>query len=351
MVTIEGKKKSLITYFVFLYLPAIALFYLSGSSNLSQFISVSFFVVLTAVSLSVLGLMPNDEKFYENLNLKNFLFSIGLGFGMIMLSIGISLQLKNGAMLNSLNNSLWFFDAPLGLETSTLSLTSSTSSVGFAFLGVAMSGLVMAATAEELFRLPAFAYGKDEWGKGYKVANLTIPGVLIYVGYPVAFWAILHGVQAYQNPVLIIPAAVNGIALTIYLWKTRCILGCIFSHFLYNIGITAFAWARGGSGLAAGTPLFPIYITNLPFLIAGLAVMFAGLALLLALKKKGVLTIVGSIALMVVGGVVAFRFGLAFIDNYLGTPTFFYDALLLILFSGSLLYFLFPSLTSKGGKK
>jgi hypothetical protein len=311
LVSLAGKKKSLITYFVFLYLPAIALFYLSGSSNLSQFISVSFFVVLTAVSLGVLAIMPNDEKYYENLNFQNFLYSLGLGVGMIALSVGLSLQLKNEAMLNTVNNTFWMFDAPLGLETSTLSLTSSSSSVFFGFLGVAMSGLVMAATAEELFRLPAYAYGKDEYGKGYKIKNLVIPGVIIFVGYPVAFWAALHGIQAYSNLVMIIPAAVNGVALTIYLWKTRCILGCIFSHFLYNLGVTAFAWMRGASGLPVGTPFLPIYIANLPLFIASLALIFSGLGILLAVKNKGIWVKVGSVLMMLAGGFICFRYGTA----------------------------------------
>lgn len=346
MVNIEGKKKSLITFFVFLYLPSIAVFSLTGSSNLSQFISVVFYVCLTVASLAVLALMPNDEKYYRNMNLWYFLGAVGMGIGMIFLSWGLSLELRNASILSSVYQTFWF-PIPGLMATSTLTLTPVASSVGVAFLGVALSGLVMAATAEELFRLPAFAYGSDEWKKGYKIRNLTVPGVLIYVGFPVLVWSALHGLQAYSNPVMIIPAAVNGVVLTIYLWRTHCILGAIFGHYVYNLGVTTISWLNGNSNVAAGTPFLPISIANLPIFIVSLVIMLVGLAVLLAVKNKRLVTIIGAVAMMIAGGFVAFRYGLVFIDNYFSNAGFIYDFLLVILFVGSFLFFLLPSITSK----
>jgi hypothetical protein len=54
--------------------------------------------------------------------------------------------------------------------------------------------------------------------------------------------------------------------------------------------------------------------------------------------------------MMLAGGFICFRYGTAFIEGYFATPTAIYDGLLLFLFIGSILYFLIPSLTSKGNK-
>jgi hypothetical protein len=118
-------------------------------------------------------------------------------------------------------------------------------------------GLVMAATSEELFKLSFFAAGKKRWAKGFNIGKVTLPGVLVYVAFPVGFWAALHAVQAYSNPVMIIPAAMNGVILIVYLWKTRCILGTIFAHWLYNCGITVISYINGTVNIPYGTPLFP----------------------------------------------------------------------------------------------
>jgi hypothetical protein len=115
----------------------------------------------------------------------------------------------------------------------------------------------MAATSEELFKLPFFAAGKNRWQKGFKIGNTTLPGALIYVAFPVGFWAALHAIQAYSNPVMVIPAAMNGVILIVYLWRTKCLLGTIFAHFLYNFGITIISYVNGTVNIPYGTPLFP----------------------------------------------------------------------------------------------
>jgi hypothetical protein len=253
LVKIAGKRDSLLLFFIFFYLPSIALFLLSGSKNLSEWISTSFFIILTVASLVVLGLSKSDEKYYENLNLWYFITAIGVGIGMIALSWGLSIQLKNPNMLLSVSAA---FPIP-GLEASSLSLTPIATSVGTLFLSTILYGLVMAATSEELFKLAMFSEGQSRWGKGYKLGRFTIPGVFIFVAFPVGIWALLHGIQSYANPVMIFPAAVNGIVLIIYLWKTRCILGCIFAHWIYNSGIVFLTYINGSASIASGTPFLP----------------------------------------------------------------------------------------------
>lgn len=345
MVKFEGKKDSLIAYFIF-WGFAIALLLISGAANLGQWITVVFYMGLTVTALVILGLMPNDEKYYRNLNLGYFLAAIIVGLGMIGLSWGLSLQLRNTDMLMSINKSP--ITPLLGLQSTTLALTPVATSVATSYLSLLISGLVFAATAEEFLRLPAFAYGKDKWGKnGYKIGNLTIPAVFIYVGAPVGFWAGLHAIQAYQNPIMVLPAFVNGIVLTIYLWKTQCILGAVFCHYVYNLGITTIAYINGSSGLNPSLPLLPLSISNLPLFVICALLILIGVVFLIGKKDKGKLGYLGAITAIVLGTVVLFKWAITFINGYFSNSGFIVDLLYIALAFMSIFMFLFPSLTGK----
>jgi hypothetical protein len=221
-------------------------------------------VLLTVVSLIVLLITKHDDEYYQNLGPTNLLGAVIAGLIMTALSWGLSVEVfKKPDML--LQMSLPFNSGPPvispALEAFGLNIASMPSSVSSLFLSTMIFGLVMAATSEELFKLPFFAAGKKRWQKGYTLRfrkkSLTIPGVLAYVGFPVGFWAALHGLQAYNNPVMIIPAAMNGVILIVYLWRTKCLLGTIFAHFLYNFGITIISYVNGTANIPYGTPLFP----------------------------------------------------------------------------------------------
>lgn len=61
--------------------------------------------------------------------------------------------------------------------------------------------------------------------------------MLISVGVPVSFWAILHvySNQAYiNNSWFVVSAFCSGIMLVVVLWKTQSILAAILSHGFYN---------------------------------------------------------------------------------------------------------------------
>lgn len=251
---IEGKLKSLEWFIIGVYLPAIAVYLLRGASSLGDFISIGFYVLLTLASLIALIITKHDDEYYQNLGPTNLLGAIIASLLMTAMSWGLSTEVfKRPDMLLDLNKPII---APL-LEPLGLSLSATPSSVSSLFLSTMIFGLVMAATSEELFKLPFFAAGKHRWQKGFKIGKITLPGALIFVGFPVIFWSALHGLQAYSNPVMVIPAAMNGVILIIYLWKTRCILGAVFSHWLYNCGITVISYINGTANIPYGTPLFP----------------------------------------------------------------------------------------------
>jgi membrane protease YdiL (CAAX protease family) len=273
MVRVEGKK-SILLFCIFIFLPSVLLFLLSGSRNLSEYITTSFYVIVSIACFVILGAwVKSDDKYYRNLSAPYLLAAIVIGLGMVGLSWGLSLSLKNPNMLLSVNQPI----IP-GLSTSAMSITSMPTSITTQFLSALLYGLVMAATAEELFKLTLFAEGKERWGKGYKLGKITIPGLLVYVGFPVGFWAALHSVQSYSDPVQILPAFVNGVVLIIYLYKTQCFLGCVFAHAIYNGSILTLTYLNGSASIAAGTPLFPnpfdrAYYNSSGFIFDGLVVI------------------------------------------------------------------------------
>ena len=232
-------------FFVFFYVPTIALILLVRTTNLVDYITASFYIILALVSLVVLGtLMKSDNQYYQRFNFKNLIIAVLTSLIMFLFSWGLSFKiLANPESLNSVN--------PVNLLPQTSSIVTS-------FAVVLITGLVFAATSEELFKLAIFAEAKERWGKtGYKIGRITIPGIWIFVGFPVTFWTMLHGIQAYQFPIMLLPAFVNGIVLIIVLWQTKSILTVIAAHWFYNSMVSLILWVNGNTGLASGTPLFP----------------------------------------------------------------------------------------------
>jgi hypothetical protein len=298
----EGKQNHLAWFFIGLYLPLLAIFLLEASGSLSEYIGAVFDIILTVVSLIILlGLIKSDDKYYSNFGVKNLVGAVGLAVAMTLLSWGLS--------------DSWLSNSPNTLAASAfVFVPPHISSVASLFLYSALAGLVLTATAEELFRLPFFSEGQIRWKKGLRLGqvgffvfstaialfvilvvlnvtnsfdlltmiifgataigalalisfkglpkNFAVPGVIGYVGFPVFFWAVLHAIgnSSYiADPALIIPAFVNGILLTIYLWKTKCIFGAIASHWLFNTFILAITFFNGSLAylIPQGTPTFP----------------------------------------------------------------------------------------------
>jgi hypothetical protein len=226
MVRIEGKRNTLILFLIFVWLPAIVLFSLRGTGNFGDYIQAGFYITVTFIK--------SDDGYYQNLNLFYLILSVVVGLIMTALSWGLSLNLIPEALT-------------LGY---TLSFIATPSSVSTIFLSLLLFGLVMAATSEELLKLTMFAELKERYGSRWY-------GVFLYVGFPVGFWALLHGIQAYSNPLLIVPAFINGVVLLVLLWRTKCILSCVLSHWLYNAGITLLSFMNGSADVPLGTPLLP----------------------------------------------------------------------------------------------
>jgi hypothetical protein len=290
---IEGKNKSLILFFTFLWLPSILLFMLVDSSSLQSYIVTSFYVIVTLADITVLGvLLKSDDQYYRNFSFNYLIYAILAAVGMTVLSWGLSLNLNDHNMLLYLT----FAKIELPFYSVTTTLLPMPNSVLMIVFALLASGLVLVAAGEELFKLTIFAEAKERWGKGYKIGAVTIPGVIIYVGFPIGFWSALHGILAYSDPLMIVPAFINGVVLIIYLWKTKCVLGCIFAHFLYNGALTILTVINGTAGIPLGTPLFPqfwtaAYWSNSGYIYDGLltAIIIAALLLFLlpSLTKSG----------------------------------------------------------------
>lgn len=252
---LEGKRNSLILFLIGVYLPSMLVIYLQATSLFSEFISATFFIVSTAIVLGVLLLINSDDGIaYENFGPQVLIYSVITGLGMTVLSWGISSEVLHSpedlmALVNPVTS---IFMNDMGSSMSLVVATSVVTSLLFLFI----KGLIEAATFEELWRLPIYAEGKKRWGNGLRLGRVVLPGVLVYAGFPIVFWGICHGIQAYDNLVMIIPAIVNGVLLTILLWRTRCIVACIFAHWIYNGVITLICFLNGSLSFGSA-PLVP----------------------------------------------------------------------------------------------
>lgn len=255
---LEGKRDSLILFFIVVWLPSVLLFSLKSVGLVSDYIQATFYIIGTVACLSLLGtLIKSDDQYYSNLGLQNFFYAIMVALLMISLSWGLSITLNNASLL-SVSYSLNLVVAPSSLLTILISLL--------------LFGLVMAATTEELIRLTLFAELKERVGHKWY-------GIFLYAGFPTLFWAILHGIQAYTNLFLIFPALVNGVILLVFLWWRKCILACILSHWMYNGTITLLTFVNGKANINPDTPLLPDLLTPNPtdyalILIMAVAVAF-----------------------------------------------------------------------------
>lgn len=312
----EGKQSNLGWYLGALYLPAMIVYLLIASRSLSNFVEVAFFGIIMGITLPVLGFLKSDDEFYRNLDLDNLVWAIVAGAAMTGLSWGLSDQiLHRPESLLSINSIGYpFTDSTTALATNSFGLVPTTSSIFTTFIWLALGGLVMAATVEELFKLVFIAEGQKRWKNGLTLSrgvffvfstllslfiiwfvllaaksfnlytygiiaivavtvlglisfkalsqSIKVPGAVGYVAVPVGFWACLHALGAYLDPIMVIPAFVNGIILAIYLLKRKCILGCIVSHWIYNSGILLLVFITGRAGIPAGTPLVPTILST-----------------------------------------------------------------------------------------
>lgn len=266
-----NQKHSTLAIFVVLWAFTVVLYLLQATGSVTDWIQTCFYVITSCVCFVALLFIKSDESLWQNLNPLYLILSVIIGLVMTTISWGLSLKL--GESLLSVGYTMTFIASP--------------SSVSTIFLSIALYGLVMAATAEELMKLAGFAELKERFSK-YPNGRTRWYGVFIYVGVPVGFWAILHGISAYDNLWAIVPAFINGIVLIVFLWKTKCIFACILSHFFYNFGITAISFANGTAPVAYGTPLFPdiFKLTIADISVLFIAIMWIGLFVGMSLRNK-----------------------------------------------------------------
>jgi len=324
----EGKQSNLGWYLGGLFIPAIIVYMLVATKNYSNFTEVAFFGIIMGILLGALAYLKSDDGFYRNLNANYLVLAILTGAVMTFISWGLSIQVfGNTDALLSINSIGYPFtqlsEVPV-ITTNSFGIVPTTSSVTTTFIWLAIGGLIMAATVEELFKLVFIAEGQKRWKNGLTLnrgvlfillagislfvvwivlnasnrfnlpifavisataiaviclicfkaigKSVTIPGAVGYVGFPVAFWSCLHAISAYQSPVMIIPAAVNGVLLAVYLLRTRCLLGAIAAHWIYNSGILLITFITGTAGIPAGTPMVPpifsaSYYSNSTFIL------------------------------------------------------------------------------------
>jgi hypothetical protein len=266
-----NQKHSSLAIFFILWLPTVVFYLLQTSGIIGDWIQTAFYIIVSVASLVVLLVIKSDEPYYENLNPLYLILAVIVGLLMTAVSWGLSLKLGESLL-------------SVGYTTSFIAAPSSTVTI---FLSLMLFGLVMPATAEELMKLAGFAELKARFSKTQN-GKTRWYGAFIYVGFPVGFWALLHGIQAYTNLLQLVPAFINGILLIVFLWKTRCIFAVILAHWEYNAGIILLTFIRGKYDLPAGTPTFPSFssITIADIAVVILILVWIGLFVFQAMRNK-----------------------------------------------------------------
>ena len=117
--------------------------------------------------------------------------------------------------------------------------------------------------------------------------------MILAVGLPVGLWAGFHMLQAWQDPILIVPAFGCGLILIGLLEVTKTPIAPIMSHGLYNTATVAIAItaALRSRAMPMSISWFPLSWTSGDVLLLGLAATWIALIVLPALfdvnaKKK-----------------------------------------------------------------
>ena len=217
-------------------------FLLSTSSNVYSFMETIAFVVMGGIFIAVLATIKSDDDFYHNLNPLHLAFTVMCAMGMVgIASLFTTFVVKS--------QTLAVFSMSTILPTQTLSSMSMLpSSIFTGFLSDALYTCILVATGEELLKLAGFAEIRSKKFYGAKVLAVIVP---------VGLWATYHGIQAYNNPVMIVPAFFNGLILMGLLWMTKSFLAPIIAHGLYNTVTILLNYIQGTSGVGVGTPMFP----------------------------------------------------------------------------------------------
>lgn len=247
-----AEKRDLFMFLV-LWIFTVLFFMLETYSDPSTFGITIVFSILGGLCLMVLFLQKNDEPYCENLKPIGLLLAVGGSIGMIVVSM--------------------LFTSILGMDVFSmqmLTVTAAPTSVITSFLYSSLFTVALVATGEELIKLSGYSELK---ARKYKYLAILVP---------VGLWAAYHGIQAYANPLMIIPAFINGILLIGLLEVTKSFLAPIIAHGLYNSVILFMQYLSGSS---ATLPLIPATFEITDVLLVILAALWVVLVVLPILKR------------------------------------------------------------------
>ena len=238
--------------FLVLWVFTVLFFMLETYTNSSSFAVTVVFAVLGGLCLMVLFIQKNDEPYYENLKPLGLMLAVGGSIGMVFISM--------------------FFTSILGMNVFSMQLltVAGANSIITSFLSDSLFTVALVATGEELIKLAGYSELK---ARKYRVLAILVP---------VGLWAAYHGIQAYGNLWMIVPAFINGILLIGLLEATKSFLAPIIAHGLYNSAILFIQYM----GSSASLPWIPATFEYTDALLVILAVLWVALIILPILKRN-----------------------------------------------------------------
>ncbi len=209
-------------------------FILRNVKDILAFVSTVAFIVVGIIALVVLLNERADEQFYENLTPPTAGLSVAVATAMLSIASVFSV-----AVVGKL------------IVAKTLSVMIPTS-ILTGVLSEALFNVALVASGEELLKLAGYAEVKEAKLRGVKL------GVKVAAVIVVGAWACYHGIQAYSNLIMIVPAFINGLILLWLLLYARSFLAPILAHGIYNSIIVLLAFLAGDYG---SLPFLPAQFT------------------------------------------------------------------------------------------
>ena len=276
-----------------IFISAAVYYNIIGLGNLGVFAVTACYSIFGALALVILKTTKSDEKLYVNINLWGLTVSVLVSVGMLAIAVvcGLTLGLNflnSGSSLvptsfvqtasisgHSLAIGLGIVQVPSSYATCLLS------DVLFDFLIISFVETVLVLAAISGLRDAIGPYAERE----KKRKKMVLYGLLTGFCFiePIAMWVAWHGLEAYAQWGLLIPAFINGIVLVSLMFVKSVgkikfgIIAVIIAHGAYDSYITVSAYFTGAVTTANGLPLFPsswsfadLYIT---FLLVPMAVV------------------------------------------------------------------------------
>ncbi|MGD6808603.1 MAG: hypothetical protein ACQCN3_02785 [Candidatus Bathyarchaeia archaeon] len=267
----ENKQLQWSLFFV-IFIASTVYYLIVGLGNLGVFAVTAAYSIFGAIALVILRSTRSDEPYYVNMNLKGLLVTLGVVGIMILTASSLSsILVANPLPSESVIPQSFVQNVMFPLESmprlGIVQVPSSYTTILFSDIGF---NVFMVSFVETLLVFAAISALRDGLGPYATVAKKSkrfgcyvLLTVFCFVE-PVLMWVLWHGLEAYSDWWLLVPAFVNGLYL-IFLNFTKDLKGAklgvvaaVIAHGFYNSYITVLNYLQGNVTAVQNMPFLPV---------------------------------------------------------------------------------------------